>query len=116
MYTTKNLLVELLARARAVTQRYIEKNGIWPTGEEIAHIHSEVSEIYEALKHNESKERVLEEMADVIFTDLALAHLLNYSDSDIIHALFSKLQVIEKRVETQNIVLTSDWKTDNNEK
>lgn len=104
--TTTNLISKVpdtveywLSRCRAVTEAHIKKHGsIWSLNDQIAHAHSEVAEVYQAVRHGESSERVLEEICDSIYSALTMAHIAGFTDSEVMDELETVLRKIEGRV------------------
>ena len=80
----------------------MKHGGKWSINEQINHTHSEVSELYESLRStrlgDHSHEHVLEEICDVIYSALTNAHILNYTDEEILEGLVKTLRKIQKRV------------------
>ena len=89
--------MEFLARARKVTLAHNRQFNVPNPQEQIAHIHSEVSEIYQEYHHKDRAGHDLEEMCDVILATLALAHLVDYSDESIAEQMELTLQKVERR-------------------
>lgn len=65
--------------------------------DQIAHAHSEVSEVYQAIKHNEGRARVLEEICDSILSTLTIAYVGGFTDKEIMDRMEFTLQKIESR-------------------
>ena len=87
-----------LYRCRKVTDGHITKSGEWSLNDQIAHAHSEVSEVYQAIRHGETTTRVLEEICDSIYASLTMAHTAGFTDAEIMCAMEETLQKIENRV------------------
>ena len=87
-----------LSRCRAVTEAHVKKQGsTWSLNDQIAHAHSEVAEVYQAVRHGESPERVLEEICDSIYSALTMAHIAGFTDSEVMDELETVLRKIEGR-------------------
>jgi NTP pyrophosphatase (non-canonical NTP hydrolase) len=86
-----------LQRGRKVTDAWFAKKGRWDMDSQIAHAHSEVSEVYRAIRKNEGRYKVLEEICDSILSALTMAHVGEYSDEEIMLAMEFTLQKIEQR-------------------
>jgi NTP pyrophosphatase (non-canonical NTP hydrolase) len=73
----------------------------WPptANDQIAWIHSEVSEVFQALKKNEGSPRTLEEICDIVLSAIALANLLGFSDATFMDMMELTLQKVEHREE-----------------
>ena len=87
-----------LYRCRKVTEGHIEREGIWGLNDQIAHSHSEVSEVYQAVRHGESGERILEEICDSIYAAVTMAHIAGFSDKALMDEMETVLRKIEGRV------------------
>ena len=92
--TSNNLVTEygLDALAAILHENAIEK-GFWDgtinhdkVGNKLALVHSEVTEVLEAIRKNKSSEEVVEEMADVIIRLLDIYAAMRNS-GDLIHSL-----------------------------
>lgn len=90
-------LKDFLIRCQKVTDVYTKSYGRWTLQEQIAHVHSEVSEVYQARKHHEGDIRELEEISDVILSGLTLFAIVGADEEAIMQALLDKLSVIEQR-------------------
>ena len=87
-----------LDRCRMVTAAHIRNRGSpWGMDSQIAHAHSEVSEVYQAIRHGETRERILEEICDSIYSALTMAHIGGFTDAEVMGALETTLQKIEGR-------------------
>ena len=86
-----------MERCRAVTQHWFDENGAWPLDTQIAHAHSEVSEVYQAIRHNEGRFKMLEEICDAVLASLTMAHVAGFHDDEIVNAMEYTLQKIERR-------------------
>jgi len=91
-------LEEWLRDCRAVTEAHIRKHGdSWELVDQLLHAQSEISEVYSALRKDESRERVLEEMADCIYSAITMFHIFGANDSEIIIALTAVMRKIADR-------------------
>jgi NTP pyrophosphatase (non-canonical NTP hydrolase) len=87
-----------LSRCRAVTEGHMQKHGsAWSMDSQIAHAHSEVAEVYQAIRHGESSTRVLEEICDSIYSALTMAHIAGFTDAEIMTEMEEVLRKIERR-------------------
>ena len=86
-----------LMRCRNVSEVYFKRWGIWSLGEQVAHVHSEVSEVYQAKRHNEGNARILEEICDSVLSSITMAHVTGFTDSQVMQAMEETLQKIERR-------------------
>ena len=86
-----------LTRCRAVTVAMQDKLGTWEMSDQIAHAHSEVSEVYQAIRHGETNTRVLEEICDSMLSALTMAHVAGFTDAEIMCAMEETTQKIERR-------------------
>jgi NTP pyrophosphatase (non-canonical NTP hydrolase) len=100
--TSNNLVTEygLDALAAILHENAIEK-GFWDgtishdkVGNKLALVHSEVTEVLEAIRKNKSSEEVVEEMADVIIRLLDIYAAMRNS-GDLIHSLD---EILEKKI------------------
>ena len=88
----------ILEESRQITEEFEKLSGRWNWDQQIAHVHSEVSEVYQAIKHNDELKHIYEEMADVFLSFLTLANLLGMDSNDIERAVSEKLAVVKERV------------------
>lgn len=86
-----------MERCRAVTQHWVQKKGWWAMDTQIAHAHSEIAEVYQAVRRNEGETRVLEEICDSILASLTMAHVAGFTDDEIVASMEYTLQKIERR-------------------
>jgi NTP pyrophosphatase (non-canonical NTP hydrolase) len=100
--TSNNLVTEygLDALAAILHETAIEK-GFWDetisydkVGNKLALVHSEVTEVLEAIRKNKGSEEVVEEMADVIIRLLDIYAAMRNS-GDLMHSLD---EVLEKKI------------------
>lgn len=78
--------------ADIVTTKFIEKNGgVWDINDQIAHVHSEISEVFQALRHNEGSERVFEEAIDTLFSAITLLTIIRLNQGITKEALNEKI-------------------------
>ena len=78
---------------------YFPDGAHWTMADQIAHAHSEVSEVFQAIRHGESKERVKEEIADSVYSALTMFHIYGCSDEEIKQTLWRVLWKISKRAD-----------------
>ena len=90
-------MVSFVAQCRRCTDNYKRQLGAWSIQEQIAHVHSEVSEVYQAIKHGESRDRVLEEICDSILSSITMANIAEFSDYELITGLIKTLRKVQKR-------------------
>lgn len=98
---------DLLARSQKVHEFYKADSKTWGPFEQIAHVHAEVSEVWDALRNKnqkygvlmspEWKAHLLDEIADVVISGLTTALDLKFDHAEIEAALERTLQKIEKR-------------------
>ena len=100
--TSNNLVTEygLDALAAVLHETAIEK-GFWDgvinhdkVGNKLALVHSEVTEVLEAIRKNKGSEEVVEEMADVLIRLLDIYAAMRNS-GDLIHSLD---EILEKKI------------------
>jgi NTP pyrophosphatase (non-canonical NTP hydrolase) len=103
-------LQELLSRLRKVSDIRIEnykKNSdgkSWPVTDQIAHAHSELSEVFDVWRrpdrYPDPRESMLEEIVDTVFSALVITNLpeVNIQDDKILEAFEKTMQKIESRV------------------
>ena len=92
------LFTTWLQRCRRVTVAHMSKKGSWTIFEQICHAHSEVSEVYQALRKFEGRPRYLEEICDSVYASLTMAHVAGFSESELIGGIQHTLEKIERRV------------------
>ena len=88
----------LLQTSDGITRQYEQLSGRWDISSQIAHVHSEISEIYQALKHEDGREHILEELADGFLSLFTLANMLEVNGEELVEAIDKKLSVILERV------------------
>jgi NTP pyrophosphatase (non-canonical NTP hydrolase) len=102
LMTSNNLVTEygLDALAAVLHETAIEK-GFWDgvinhdkVGNKLALVHSEVTEVLEAIRKNKGSEEVVEEMADVLIRLLDIYAAMRNS-GDLIHSLD---EILEKKI------------------
>ena len=107
MTTNNDTLEQWLADCRKVTLGHIRRRPtqtIWPVSEQLAHVHSEVSEVYQAMRHGEGRHRIREEMTDVVYAGITLFHIAGFTDAEIMQSLAEVMWKISKRADVhQNI-------------
>jgi NTP pyrophosphatase (non-canonical NTP hydrolase) len=86
-----------LTRLRACTDAFEREKGSWSMDSQIAHCHSEVSEVYQAIRHNEERARIGEEICDSILSAFTMAHIAGFSDGELGALMELTLQKVEKR-------------------
>ena len=97
MSVENTLFSFFLERCRAVTQHWWDKRGAWSLDTQIAHAHSEVSEVYQAVRHNEGREKMLEEMCDAVLALITMMHVAGFTDLQIMDEMELTLQKVELR-------------------
>ncbi len=96
-------LYEILERGRRITEFFIDKNGEWDISYALLHIHSEVTEAYETVRNQKTREDFSEEMGDVFLTALEVCHIYGLGDKEIHNLIINALQKVEKRIKEENI-------------
>jgi len=100
-------MIEFLVWAREVTDIHMKTMGAWSPKDQIVKIIEELGELITSLKreggwieddHLTHKDEVIEEIWDLIFTILVLAHTLNISDNDLYDGLTRNINKISERV------------------
>ena len=87
-----------LRRLRLVSEEHFRRHGgKWSTGEQIAHTHSEVSELYDAIK-KKGPDDIAGECWDVFFSAVTNLHIIGMNDVDIAAAGVKTLRKIEERM------------------
>ena len=96
-WTVKDLLLAL----RQVSNAHVKNVGTtldkWSIWEQIAHTHSEVSELYDKVKQGATPYFVMEEIFDIVFSGIVNGHVLGYSDEQLIVGLETTLDKIRRR-------------------
>lgn len=98
---------EIFDRTKKVTDYYIKTHGEWSPQEQIAHIHAEVSEVWDVLRNKDQRYGIgqtllnhfLEENSDVFLTVVTLLQLVHTDPDEFERALERTIQKIEKRME-----------------
>jgi len=90
----------LLFQLRKVSEAHFKRCGGWSIHDQICHTHSEVSELYELIRkrHLPTREEMLEEIWDVVFSAITNAHVLGFSDEELLQGMISTLRKIQSRV------------------
>lgn len=95
-------LEELYNRSQKITTKYIEKNGIWDSGRQLAHIHSEVSEAFDVLrrpqKYENPIESFVEESCDIILATLTSLNLHDIPPDVFEYIMEKTLKKAEDRI------------------
>ena len=96
-------LTEWLKLCREVTEAHWKKaDRRWTIHEQICHTHSEVTEVYDAIRSGNDLS-VKYEIADVIYAAITLAHVADLTDKEILYAL----QVVLKKIQRRTDILSS---------
>jgi len=89
----------LLFQARKVSEAHFKRHGSkWTLWEQLNHVHSEVSELYEGLRRNKGDGNVLEEIWDVFFSVITVGHLMEFTDEELLQGMVTTLRKIQERV------------------
>jgi len=88
---------EFLAELRRVSEAHFKRSGRWTVWEQIGHTHSEVSELWERLTQDTTPVFRLIEIWDIVFSAITNAHLLDYTDEQILGGLALTLNKIKHR-------------------
>lgn len=95
-------LEEILTRGRRITEFYYSLYGKWDLSYSLLHIHSEISEVFEAIRKNQPQEErnreIKEELGDVFLTWLEACHTANLKDYEIEKMIFDDLLKAENRI------------------
>lgn len=86
-----------LLRLRECTRAFQQKKGAWSLSEQIAHTHSEVSEVYQAVRHDEGRARILEEICDSVLASFTMADVAGFSQFELSAMMERTLQKVERR-------------------
>ena len=91
--------IEHLDAARLSVARYehIRKKLPPRLADEIAHIVSEVGELYQNLRNRETRTKILEELVDIILTTLQVANSMNFTTDEIFSAIREKTISLDER-------------------
>lgn len=108
---------ELLKRLRSVSEAHFHSwrvkrgydlsklNPRWSVYEQLNHCHSEVAELYQALRRpNEAKEPPQDEIWDIVLSALTIAHVMGFNDEILQASLERVLSKIEGRVGIKKVV------------
>lgn len=100
---------DALLKGREITNQYEKICGRWSIGEQLAHIHSEVSEVFDVNRNKnnkygekgsiEWKENLLDEIADIHLATLTLQDMYGITPEQINNAIDLKLDKLQKRVD-----------------
>jgi len=97
---------ELLKFARKATAEFIRQKGnAWSLTDQICHTHSEVSELYQILRHRgwpECKDEWIEEIWDIALSGIANAHIMGISDEELLDALQRVLNKVKERMKNKH--------------
>ena len=72
--------------------------GLFNKDQQIAHLHSEISETLKAIEKSEGAERIISEIGNIIQDTLTLAKGLGYTTSDLVFALNDNTEVLRGRM------------------
>jgi NTP pyrophosphatase (non-canonical NTP hydrolase) len=78
----------------------------WTMADQIAHAHSEVSEVFQAIRHGENRERIKEEIADSVYSAITMFHIYGCTDEEIEETLGSVMWKIAKRADVHSEIKT----------
>ena len=115
--TKLETITDLLDRARHVTGNYFDNGAKWTIDEQLNHVHSEVSELYQSRRKCPNckmpplsgdgahcihcnfnlREHRIDEICDIIFSSLTLGHLLQFRDDELLAGIEKCLLKIERR-------------------
>ena len=106
-----------LVRGRHITNQWEKICGRWSFGEQIAHIHSEVSEVFDVNRNKKNKygetgskewkTHLLDEIADIHLSTLTLQDMYGITPLEINDAIELKLKELQARI---NLVTKSQEK------
>ena len=77
---------------------------------QIAHFHSEVSEIYKAISRNYGKERELSEFGDALMDFAILMRLRGHTYAELINAMNAKAIILNQRMQENRFGSDGDKK------
>lgn len=97
----------LLRFSRDVTQDFQKQTHKWTLTEQLAETFSEVSELYQILRHrkpDEAKDEWIEELWDIIFSAIACAHCypVEITDADLIKGLQRVCDKLKDRMKSNH--------------
>jgi len=97
-----------LEKARQVTQAHFDIRGgrRWSIYEQLLHNHTEIDEAYEVIRRCDIdscrdaliRAHLLEEICDIVYSALTSAHILDFTDDEILDSLLGTLRKIQSRV------------------
>lgn len=106
-----NALYALLDYSERVTLKYVQLKGGWTINDQLAHAHSEISEVYQAIRHGEGINRVISENIDVIFDAITLPVVIRLNAgltiSDLKVIMSGELNATMNRLESRIAQLTN---------
>ena len=89
----------LLKWARKATEVFQNQFGsLWTPQAQINHTFTEVAELNQALRHREPREKIAEEIWDIVFSAITMAHVLGISDQELIYAFNRVTTKLEERM------------------
>jgi NTP pyrophosphatase (non-canonical NTP hydrolase) len=89
---------DFLEEALSITDEWEKLNGRWSYNDQIAHTHSEVSEVFQAVKHGEGRQRELEEITDAVLAALTMAHVWRFSNRELMQQFERTLDKLRGRI------------------
>jgi len=101
--STNPNIQDLLEWGRKITSHFQEQMGKWSLKEQINEVFTEVAELNQLIRHGKleiSKDDFIEELWDIIFSALTLAHVtpIEISDEDLLRGLLRVQLKLEERV------------------
>lgn len=97
--TERIVFLNWLKELRKNSDFYFKKFGKWDLNTQLLHTHSEVSELYEGLRKGRGHENFLEEIWDIVFSALTNAHVVGFSDKQILEAMNKCLDKVQIRIQ-----------------
>ena len=96
----KNEIFSTLDDVRDTINDYEQIRKKLPPGmaDSVAHIFSEVGELYQNIRNRETGTKILEELVDVILTTLQIANDMNFTTEDIFKAIEEKKIALDERI------------------
>ena len=96
----KNEIFSTLDDVRDTINDYEQIRKKLPPGmaDSVAHIFSEVGELYQNIRNRETGTKILEELVDVILTTLQIANDMYFTTEDIFKAIEEKKIALDERI------------------
>lgn len=99
--TELKTIKQLLTWVDTTTVEFQRQMGFWTVKEQINEVFTEVGELNQALRHNESRYKVIEEIWDIVLSALTTAQILMITPTELMQGLREVETKISNRIETE---------------